>query len=128
MQTTDEENLATTPRGITLDVYTPNMSDDAVWRIASWSELITERSPALAAWLHSLAVEEIYRRGADSPVEAKTPALPIDWSNAELASALLAAFGFEHSNQYRGLDSFTKTLSMAIAAIAANRLQKDSNA
>ena len=126
-ETTDRIAELESMPGVMIEAYMPNFSDDAVWRLASWSEKIADTSPSFAAWLHGLAVEEIYRRGSTSPVEAKTPRLPTTWSNLELADSLIAIFAMAQANQSRELDAFLGTLSLKIAVQAAERLRGNSN-
>jgi len=108
-----------------MEVYLPNLSDSAVWKLAKWSEKIADDAAELSSWLHGIVVEELYRRGNDSPTEAKTPKVPTDWTNSELGAALLAAFSMNHANQHRGLDDFLQQLSMHLAVQSARRLTEE---
>lgn len=109
--------------GLMIEVYLPNFSDDAIWKLARWGEKIADSAPALAEWLHSIAVEEIYRRASKRPVEAKTPRLPVTWANSEVADALLDAYKMAAANGLKELDGFFSELNANLAVIAASRLK-----
>lgn len=111
--------------GVSLEVYLPDLSDEAVWSLAKRSEAIEDRAPELAAWLKRVAVDEIYARASDDVVEAKTPCLPVDWPDTEVAKAMQVAVAMLASNLNRELDQFYRQLALAIAAIGAKRLTKE---
>lgn len=109
--------------GMMVEVYLPNLSDDAIWKLGRWSEMIADSAPALSQWLHAIAVEEIYRRASKRPVEARTPRLPVTWTNDDLAAALMASWNLAASNGLKELDKFFLTLNMNLAVLCAARLK-----
>ena len=110
--------------GVLVKTYLPNMTDDGLWRLAQWAELASDPAPRLAEWLHTISVEEIYRRANKRAVEVKTPRLPIDWTNDELADALEIAWNLSASNRLRDLDEFLTQLNLHLAVQAGSRLRE----
>lgn len=118
------ESLEAIPEGLGLNVYMPNLDDDSIWRLGAWAQKAIEHAPQFGNWLHSLVIQEIYRRGTEEPTEVQVPRVPIDWNNTEVGKALQTCFSMARSNQLRSLDDFIWSLCEVLSVIAASRLEK----
>jgi len=110
--------------GMPVPLKPDNLPDDSVWKLAQWAEVSHDRAPALAKWIHAVAVQEIYRRGNRRPIEAQIPRLPVEWKDSEVADALEASWGLVASNLDKALDDFLQNLAMTLAVQAGARLRR----
>jgi hypothetical protein len=114
-------------RGVLIEAYLPNLSNDAIYLLARWSQKLEQTASALASWLAYQVKCEIERRDSFQPIDVKAIRLPVNWDNTDLADALVGIFAITQSNQSRELDALLSTLSLKIAVQAAERLKGGSN-
>lgn len=110
-------------RGMSVEIYWPRLSDDSVWNLGQWAEKLQGKADAMASWLHSQVVQEIYRRASEKPIDVKACRLPVSWTDEELADALGGVFGLIQSNQNRELDDFFHKLAIAVVVQCQSRLK-----
>jgi hypothetical protein len=112
-----------------LAYYLPNLPDDQLQELRALNLHAYDRAPRLHAWLDGVLTGEAARRVRSSTAHCVAPEVelarvPCDWSDADLADALLSTTVISYLTWPVTVAVFIDELTTTIAALAAARLAR----
>ena len=114
-------------RRLDVHFYLRRLSADQLSNLRCWAEHIGNRSPKLANLIEGWIRDELAARDSlatDSPQEPTRPnaIAMFDWSNGELADALLAWHAPSYSTSDPDIGQFLDALGVPLSCMCATRL------